>query len=639
MLISKKWLQSYFVTELPSARKIADMLMLHSFEIEDLREVADDWVIDIDVLPNRAHDCLAHKGVALEISGLLGMEIIKARYTAIESFSKTNLSMSINLQNKEQCPRYIGSVVENIQIQESPQWLKNRLSSMGQKSINNLVDATNYIMFDLGQPMHVFDADKVVGAITIRNAEYGEQMTTLSGEELELQESDLLICDDKNILALAGVKGGNFAEVDGNTKNIIIESANFNPLTTRKTARRVRILTDSSKRYENAISSEKAEFAMSALHSLIAELAWTDATKIGQPLDVYPNPESQFELEFTLEHTQRLLGLAITESEINIIFDKFNYLYSVDAGIYRIKRPFDRLDLNIPEDMIEEIGRLYGYHNIPVKSLDEYHFEPKVNPTFFAAQKLRNYFIENSFTEIMNYTFVNKGDVELFNPLASDKKALRKNLSTQMAESIEKNGKLANFVNTDQVLNFEIDVVHVEGTENTMCCFGIDTLSKKSKRQYGTTDAQIENHLLTITKLFGLETLDYSREGGVVSFNIDQCQVETGNSYNDLLKPVSYGPDARFMGISVYPYTTRDISFWVAGSDKTAEDYQDIINRSGARFVKKVFLFDEFEKEGRVSYAFSVVFQSQDRTLTDLEVDVDMKKITLVLQELGCEVR
>ena len=637
MLISKKWLQSYFVNELPSMQKIADTLLLHSFEIEGLREVNNDWVLDIDILPNRAHDCLSHDGVAREVAGLLNLEMKNDRYSNFNDMQILNEQVSVKIENKKQCKRYIGTLVKNIEVRESPEWLKNRLISMGQKSINGLVDATNYIMFDMGQPMHVFDADKVSGGIIVRNAIIGETMETLNGEEIVLIESDLLICDDEKILALAGVKGGNSAEVTVETKNIIIESANFDPLTTRKTARRVKILTDSSKRYENEISSEKAGIAHSSMLSLVIEVAATGETEIGMTTDIYPELEINYQLEFTREHTARLLGFDISESEINDILKRFGYSYISDAGKYNVTIPFDRLDLRIPEDMIEEIGRIYGYHNIPVKSLDDYNFEPELNKTFYVAQKLRNYFVENGFTEIMNYTFVKKGNVELFNPVASDKKALRKNLSQQMIISMEKNVKLADFVGVDQVLNFEIDVVHTDEGERLHCCFGIDTLSKKSRKKYGNEDVQIETCTIDIKKMFGLEKLDFEKNGNVVSFNVAQCEGLVPNSYKNILSETSYSSNAEFTGISIYQHMKRDISFWAAESDVSV--FENAIKNAGAKFFKKVFLFDEFEKDGRTSYAFSMIFQSNDKTLTDAEVDKDMDNINLAVEKLGGEIR
>ena len=610
---------------------------MHSFEIEGLEEVGTDWVIDIDVLPNRAHDCLSHDGIARELSGLLNLPLRTVRYSE-HQLTHSDKKVSVELLNKEQCTRYMASYVSNIEVRPSPEWLKNRLESMAQKSINALVDATNYVMFDIGQPMHIFDADKVVGGITIRNAKTGETMTSLSGEEIELIESDLLICDDEHILALAGVKGGMHAEVTAETKNIIIESAHFSGPSTRKTARRVKILTDASKRYENVMTAEKTEIAMNAMIALINELAATGSTSVGNITDVYPKPEETYVLNVSIEHTARLLGFDISENEMSALLKRFDYSFSCNGGECTIIIPSERLDLRIAEDMIEEIGRLYGYHAVPVKSLDDLDFAPTLHKVFYTTQSMRNYFVDHGFTEIMNYTFVNKGTVELFNPVASDKKALRKNLSVQMKEALEKNARIVDFVNIEQVLNFEIDVVHTKDGEQTWCCFGIDCVSKKSRKKYGDESIQINECIESLKKLFSLDTLDYEQDGNIVSFNVQQCVKNViAANYTDILKPMSYSGEARFVGISPYPYMTRDISFWADQSDYQV--FETAIKNAGAEFLQKVFLFDEFEKEGRTSYAFSMIFQSFERTLTDIDVDVDMKKINIVVENLGGEIR
>lgn len=635
MLISRKWLQNYFETELPSAEEIANTLLLHSFEIEEVKSVAGDSIIDIDVLPNRAHDCLCYQGVAQELSGLLNIPLKEDTFENYLDSHDLPDSVPIKLENKDQCTRYIGALVKNIEVRESPNWLQEKLAAMGQKSINALVDATNYVMFDRGQPMHVFDADKITGGITIRNARAGEVMTALTGEELVLQESDLLICDDVAILALAGVKGGTHAEVTTETKNIIIESAHFNPLTTRKTARRVKILTDSSKRYENEITAEKAGQAMNAMVSLVFDIVATTHTEIVGINDVYPEKELRHELIFSYDHVKRLLGLDISRDDIHALLERFSYSYFTKDDACHVLVPFERLDLRIAEDMIEEIGRLYGYDKIPSRSVDELDFTPEINKFFAAIQKIKNYFIEQGFTEIMNYSFVNKGNVELRNPLASDKKSLRKNLATQMKESLVKNARTADFVNVDQVLNFEIDVIHGKQGEETWCCFGIDTLSKKSRKQYGDEQSQIEKHIDAISKMFGLSDLVTVKDGNIVSFHLDQCAESTHN-YDGLFDIRTY-QDEIFAGISIYPYMKRDISFWA--TDHDMEIFEKAIRDAGAEFLQKVFLFDEFEKDGKTSYAFSIIFQSFEKTLTDIEVEKDMEKINQVVINLGGEIR
>lgn len=637
MLISKKWLQTYFAQELPSTQKIADTLLLHSFEVEDVYEIDNDWIIDIDVLPNRAHDCLSYKGVAMELAPLLDISLKEQRYSPYSDMKLGAESLSIHLENKEQCRRYVATRVENIEIRETPPWLKNRLHAMGQKSINALVDATNYVLFDLGQPMHVFDADKLVGDIIVRNARAGETMITLSGEEIELQETDLLICDDKAILALAGVKGGSHAEVTATTKNIIIESANFHPLSTRKTARRVKILTDSSKRFENEITAEKAMEGMEAMLSLVLELASTDQTQRSEITDEYPIRETQHELVFSYRQVCDVLGMEISDQDINDVLEKFSYQYYIQNDSCYVTIPFERIDLRIAQDMIEEIGRLYGYDKIPARSLDEFDFQPEQNQQFYVVQKLKNYFIEHGFLEVMNYSFVNKGNVEVYNPVASDKKALRKNLSTQMKDSLQKNARSADFMGLQQLLNFEIDVIHSKTGEELWCCFGIDALSKKMRKEHGTEQVQIERHIDAIAQLFGHTALDHEKDANIVSFRVDQLQDKMEADYANLFDIRSYATDAEFSGISVYPYIKRDISFWTIIDN--VETFEKAFFDAGTEFLQKVFLFDEFEKDGKTSYAFSLIFQSFEKTLTDAEVEKDMEKINKAVIDLGGEIR
>lgn len=640
MLISKKWLQSYFVQELPSAQEIADILMMHSFEIEGVSQVSDDWVIDIDVLPNRAHDCLCHQGVAYELAGLLNLELQKNRSTPSDTIiKKSDQSVSVLVKNPHQCNRYMATRVTGIQVHESPLWLKDRLLSMGQKPINALVDATNYIMFDMGQPLHVFDADKIVGGIIVRNAEPHETITTLSGETIELLETDLVISDEVGILALAGVKGGIRAGVTHETKNIIIESANFHGTTTRSTARRVKIITDASKRYENEITAEKVAYATDCMISLLYDIARTDDTDIYESTDVYSNPETVYTLDFTMDHVARLLGFPLSQQDISGILDRFHYIYSINRDTYTVTIPFDRLDLRIPEDMIEEIGRLYGYHNIPTQSLTDIISEPQVNPSFYTAHRLRNYFIEQGFTEIMNYTFVRSGDVLVMNPLASDKKALRKDLSTQMLEAMEKNVRLVDFVHTVQLKNFEIDTVHTVTGEQVTCCFGINALSKNIRKKFGDESSQIDVIISDICRIFSIDTLEYTQEGNIVSFTLEQLYTSHHTSYGDILQITSYSPETQFIGISAYPYIKRDISFWSSHDDVSI--FADAIRNSGAVFLltHKVFLFDTFQKDGKTSYAFALFFQSRERTLTDSDVDTDMQSLSKAITGLGAEIR
>lgn len=626
MLISRNWLQNYFDQTLPSAQDIADVLMLHAFEVEDVFEKNNDWIIDIDVLPNRAHDCLCHFGVARELGVLLSLPVKTATFPKVDK----NDIVPVQILNTDQCTRYQATRINNVQV--GADCFEDYLIAMGQKSINNLVNISNVVMFDYGQPTHIFDADKISGGITVRNALEGETMTTLSGEELVLTPSDLVVADDEAILALAGVKGGTKAEVTKDTKNIVVEVAHFSPVTTRKTARRVKILTDSSKRYENEITAEKVDYAMEMMVSLISTFAATSDMQIVGTTDIYPKQELQHKVSVSSDHVQRLLGLDISESEISDILDRCGYSYNLYEGLYTVTIPADRLGLRIAEDIVEEIGRIYGYHNIPTQALDSIQFTPHVEKSFFGMHALTNFLVEKGLSNVMTYTFVKNGDIEMFNPLASDKKALRKNLTTQITEAAERNMYHADFLGVDRIMIFEIGYVYTSAGESRRCCIAIANKNKSAKKKHGTEQDQLETLISDIESEFSVQ-LGSVYNGNTVSFDMSGVQSNTVS-----FDTASYAADALYHDVSVYPYVTRDVSFW-APSGTSVDEYRSLITMAGGDFLKKVFLFDEFEKDGKTSYAFSMVFQSNNTTLTDDQVDSDMQKIIQSLEGVGCEVR
>jgi len=245
MKISYNWLKWYIPT-VPEVEKLQSLLTYHLCEVEGIEKKEDDTILDINILPNRAHDLLSHLGIAREVASLLNIEFKDPvpMYKIPETVS-TNLKIDIQT---DKCNRYMGRIVRNIKVGPSPEWVVKHLESIGQRSINNIVDATNLVMYDCGQPCHAFDLDKLASEkLIVRMAKEGETITTLDNKEVKLSENDMVIADEKNVLAIAGVKGGKLAEVDQNTKNILIEVANFDSVSVRKTSKKTGIQTDSSK--------------------------------------------------------------------------------------------------------------------------------------------------------------------------------------------------------------------------------------------------------------------------------------------------------------------------------------------------------------------------------------------------------
>jgi phenylalanyl-tRNA synthetase beta chain len=627
MLISRNWLQKYFDTDLPPAEDIAQKLLLHAFEIEGIEH---NDVIDIDVLPNRAHDCLSHQGVAHELGALLSLEV-KDPYMVFQGGSTV---VEVNIENTNKCRRYAAFQVNNVQVKESPQGLREALESIGQKSINNIVDATNYVMFDIGQPLHAFDADKVVGAITIRDAKDGETMTALSGEGLELTSDDLVIADEEGVLALAGVKGGMKAEVTSDTKSIIVEIANFDPISTRKTSRRVKIQTDSSKRFENELSPMLVPYAAGAIAQKIAELS--EGCDIGELIDINPAGEAKEHIvSLELDHINRVLGTNLKMNAVVDLFEQRDYVVSTEGNSLAVTIPFRRLDLNIAEDLIEEVGRWYGYHNIPSADISSVESQPQVDQLTYTINKIKNLLIDQGYSEVLTYAFVKKGDVSVYNPIASDKQYLRTTISKQLATSLEMNLKNASYYGADRIQLFEIGRVYTKEGEDTRVCITCANVSKKAKKQFGTEEEQLKDLEELLSKELGIAEVKY--EGGVMSFSLADVKIDT-DSYGDVFDASSYGEGSTFKHISVYPYSGRDVSVWV-DEGVSSDDVRTLIEEYAGPFLKKLYLFDEFSKEGRTSFAFSLIFQSDERTLEDTDIDGAMETIYTEMKNKAWEVR
>ncbi|MDH5442331.1 MAG: phenylalanine--tRNA ligase subunit beta [Candidatus Heimdallarchaeota archaeon] len=601
MKISYNWLQSYFEKPLPPVTELDSIIALHSFETEGIENVDGDNVIDIDVLPNRAHDCLSHMGIAKEVSALLGDREIIERYKHDKEYPKSEINLDVDIQNTEKCRRYMGRVIENIKIGETPDWIKNFLTAVGQQSINNVVDATNFVMLDLGNPIHAFDLDKLSGPkIIIRNAETGEGITTLGqkADQVELDDSMLVIADETDPLAIAGIKGGNKAEVDSNTTNIVLEVANFEPISTRETRKKTGIATDSSKRFENELSPEIMPDIMERLTLLILEIAGTDNTKLGNIVDVYPTPTEPAIVSVELSHINTILGLELKTADVTYIFDRLNFTYTETDGRFSVSIPTERLDLRIPQDLIEEIGRVYGYENIPTQSLTDIPFTPAVSGKFALAMSVRQKLLADGYNEVMTYTFTDHGKTQV-KYSADDKNFLRANLTDGLTVAFDKNKKNAPLFGTGpkDTKMFEIGTVWTPTEQLHIAIADAKGIQETTLEKYAT-----DNNL-------------------------------TGADYN-----FNQTTTTTFTPWSPYPFTTRDISVWVP-SDVTPESLEAIYGELGEGLLVRMDQVDKYEKDDRVSYAYRLVFQSMDRTLTDDEITPITDAIYKKLTDNGWEVR
>ncbi|MCK9393446.1 phenylalanine--tRNA ligase beta subunit-related protein, partial [bacterium] len=360
MLISYSWLNSFFKKPLPRPEKLAELLTLHSFENENISEIKNDWILSLDVLPDRAGDCQSHLGVAREISAIIGHNLIHPEIKFKEHPSlKTKDFLEVEVKDKD-CRRYISRVINNVKIGPSPKWISEKLAACNINSINNVVDATNFVMLELGQPLHAFDYDKIKNKkIIVKKAKAGEKISLLGGLEATLDKTTLTISDEEGAMAIAGIKGGKKAEIDNNTKNIVLESANFTSKLISQTARKINIRTDASMRFEHQLDPNLADIAIDRAATIIAQI--TEGSVLAGKIDFYPEKVKPIKLKLEIELLEKTLGVSIPQKEIETILSRLGFhVLQSNKKIISIEVPTWRQDVVLPENLIEEIGRIYG---------------------------------------------------------------------------------------------------------------------------------------------------------------------------------------------------------------------------------------------------------------------------------------
>lgn len=645
MKVSHSWLQSQFAIELPNPEEMAELFTFRSFEVEGVEVVDGDPVYDLKVLPDRAHYALSWNGLAYEVSAALKA---KRKYGVFSTDSKEVTVDSavqlpaIQIDNKEFCSKYLGRMVREVSIRHSPEFLVSELRKMGQRSINSIVDAANYAMFQTGQPLHAFDADKVVGNIVIRAARKGEMITTLDGKEVKLNETDTVIADDTGPLAIAGIKGGKKAEVTLETKNLILEAAHFNPVSVRRTSTRVQIKNDSSKRFENEIPTEFADEGMKVFSELIARIH--PEAKFGAVSEILSLPSSgktsNHTLSFSLGQVSSSLGVEIERAIIASILDLLGLSVLSEKGdIVTITVPYYRsFDVVIDEDVVEEIGRLYGYENIPPK-LPQKKSDIKLNSRFVGIEALRSELINAGFSESILYTLGGKGFYETAYPVASDKAFLRTSLIPNLDKSITENTKNSDLLETDRVKQFEIGKVFDQDGEKITLGIAVGFVKK----------VKGESPKAAISSM--VKSLGLSDEGiiekGLIAYGewIAEELIENLGAGVKNYASIGFGvsPRVEYKPISPYPFAVRDVAVFVPSSVSESE-VKTIVESEAGSLCVSVRLFDVFTKnvEGlgeQTSYAFRLVFQASDRTLEEKEISAPVEAIYQAFEKKGWTIR
>lgn len=598
MKISRNWLQTYFKNPLPDNDALWNNFTFHLCEVESVDQAGEDSILDLNILPNRAHDCLCHKGIAQELSAILDTEFTETKAEKIQG-EKTNLKVRVETPA---CRRYMARIVRNVSIGESSSAVKDKLLAIGQKTINGAVDAGNFVLFDKGQPVHVFDLDKLENEeIIVRNGKEGEILTTLDDKEVALNSDIAVISDSHRALALAGIKGGKTAEVTKDTKNILIEVANFDPISVRKTARKQGLLTDAAKRFENDLSPELCEVGMYEVTKIILEECKTEDTVVEEIVDIYPNPQVDASIEITLSKVNKRLGSLFTEKEVEDVFRRLRFEYEKKGDVYHIKRPLLRLDLVLSEDIVEEVGRILGYERV-VPQIPKIDFEPKINEMFFYMLAIRKYFFDKGFSEVMTYTLSKKGEREVSRG-PKGKSFLRKNISDGLKESVELNRLNAPLLQQSEVKIFEIGTVFLKDSEEMHVAWG------------------------TQKEIFEMTLAEF----------VKKENISIGNDYTKLSAQIT---EKKFSPWSPYPFIVRDISVWM-DETHTEIDVKNAIESvlPTSLLALPVHVIDTFEKDGKISKTFRIIFQSNEKTLTDEDVFGPVSAVNNKIAILGLKIR
>lgn len=692
MIYSFNWLKELSGTK-KSPKKMAEDLTMHCFEVEEAEKKKNNAILDIKVLPDRSHDCLSHVGMAREIAVLenrkLNYDFVKLRLSSVETQyvasrrRASGTSLQIKIQDEKLCPRYVAAVMTDIKVAESPQWLRVGLQDCGINSINNVVDATNYVMLELGQPLHAFDFDKIANKeriksesvrIVARKAKEGEKIELLDGVVKELTTDDLLITNGETPLALAGIKGGKVAEVTNQTETIILESANFNAANIRKSRVRLGLRTEASDRFEKDIDPNLAEKAMTRVVEILEKIA---GGKLADVMDVYPKPIKPWEIKLNLNYVDKLLGENVPAKNIIGILKllgvktKVPKLASIQCVI-----PTFRLDLKTQEDLIEEIGRIWGYEKIEPLPLVGKIIPPSKNQQVFFERKIKEDLAGLGFDEMYNYSFYSEKDrisyglgeidhLELENPQNPDQKYVRASLISSIIKNVY--GNLKNF---REFKIFEAGRVYFPAAEfpkeKRMLAMaqvleqdrGIDTFFElKGAAEDLLESLGINKDSISVTEIKSPKTFWHPARSAEVKIDgeivgcIGEINPAILESYKikkrvaaaeidlEILRGLAEGKEKIYQPIKRFPVVARDISL-LAGQDLTVAEISQRIKKYGGKLIIDVELFDIFIKDNKTSLAFHIGFGLDDRTLESKEVDKAMEKITSDLERgLKVEVR
>lgn len=664
--------------------------------------IESDTIFEIGLTPNRC-DAISHAGVARDLYAALiadGCECSPVRLPIdkeVRPIAALSHRVDVVVENVKDCPRYTSLLLDNVTVTDSPEWLQNKLKAVGVRPINNVVDVTQYIMFEVGQPMHAFDADMIKGdKVIVKNLPEGTPFVTLDGNEVKLSAEDLMICNEEEGMCIAGVFGGLHSGITNNTTRVFLESAYFNPVSVRKTAKRHGLKTDASFRYERGCDPDVTIYAIKRAAELIQDLA--GASVVSDINDYYPVKISPCQVVLSCEEVNKVAGKVIEKQVVsNILTSMGMDVRNSGDDKLLVTVPLSKADVTRPIDLIEEVMRIYGYNNIEIPKTIQYQIATgeNVSPSYQQQMTISNYLADNGFFEVMNnsmtkfdyaqhFDFINEAEtIKLLNPLSSELNVMRQTLLFHGLENIERNVNNRNtnlrlfefgktyHLNPTAAKDDDVTVRFQERQEMVMFVTGKDGEDSWNRKAQNLDvfylKNMIENILVKVN--FPMDKLTISTEGDkrmysdMLNYRCGEQLVATVGQlsptvlkYFDLKKPVCYaelnletilehtiGKTVKFEQIATFPAVKRDLAL-VVDKDVTYDTLEKIGYKYGSKLVKNISLFDVYEGDkveaGKKSYALNFVIQNPNKTLTDEEITKVMNKLIFAYErEVNAKLR
>ena len=636
----------------------------------------DDVVFEYEITSNRV-DCYSVVGIAREAAATFGKKFCPPVVTETGNDEDVNDYVKVTVENTELCPRYCARVVKNIKIGPSPEWMQRRLASVGIRPINNLVDITNYVMEEYGQPMHAYDLDTIVDRhIVVKNAQDGEKLITLDGQEREMDKDVLMICDGEKAIGIAGIMGGENSIITDDVKTMLFEAACFDGVNIRKSSKRVGLRTDASGKFEKGLDPNNAKAAIDRACQLIEEMGAGEV--VGGTVDVYSKVKEPVRVPFDADKINAMLGTDLSEEQMLAYFEKIDLGY--DPETKEVIAPTFRHDLFRIADLAEEVARFYGYDNIPTTLPSGEATAGKLSFKLRIEQIARDIAEFCGFSEGMSYSFESpkvfdkllipadselRRTVDIMNPLGEDYSVMRtvslNGMLTSLATNYNRRNKnvrlyeLGNIYLPKQLPLTELPEermqftlgMYGDGDFFTMKGVVEEFFEKIGMKQRETYDPNAGKPYLHPGRQANI-----IYDGKVVGY-LGEVHPEVADTYGigerahvaviDMPEILEYATfDRKYEGIAKYPAVSRDISM-VVPKEILVGQIEDVIAAKGGKYLESFALFDLYEgaqiKDGYKSVAYTIVFRAKDRTLEEADVSAAMEKILKALEEMEIELR